>query len=347
MNRGFGESGVLAFLRCLRCLVFVCVCLKTDDVVQRHGDELSQWGMVLAEQTPLGSVSVVEPSGSLRMGDLLTAEQEDAYRRAMVVLRDAGVPYLVAGAFALQHYTGIARRTKDIDLFLRPEDRDRALESLARAGFRTEVTAPHWLAKAFWGPHLIDLISGSGNWLVAIDDRWFRAADVSDVLGLQVSIISATDLIWAKAHVAGRERFDGADIAHIIRRASHRIDWNWLLEVFADHWELLLVHLHFYRFVYPMERHLVPAWVLDRLTERLSMDLRCPEVPDFPFRGPLLDRYSFLVDLEQWGEPDPREQAAQKRQIPPETVRIEREADRQRLDRTGVMSLLERAERGA
>jgi hypothetical protein len=261
----------------------------------------------------------------------LAPRQEAAFTRAMSVLNKAGVPYLVSGALAFYCYTDIWRNTKDLDLFLKPEDRDRALLALANAEYRVEVTVQIWLAKAFAGDSMVDLITGSGNVLIPIDDSWFANAVPANVLGIRTLLVSVTDLIWIKAYVAGRERFDGADIAHMIRRASDSIDWQKLLDRYGAHWELLLMYLIYYRFVYPEARQNVPAWVMENLTKRLLADLREPEQPAEPFRGTLLDRFSYLIDIMRWGEPDVREWLARQRHLPVEEVIDERAADIERV----------------
>src|SRR5215210_3201243 len=100
----------------------------------------------------------------------IDAEGVQAYRDALLALNDAGIAYLVGGAFALQPYTGLVRDTKDFDIFLRPEDLQRALATLDATGYRTEVPFPHWLAKAYNGGLFIDLIFNSGNGIARVDD---------------------------------------------------------------------------------------------------------------------------------------------------------------------------------
>ena len=73
----------------------------------------------------------------------------DFYVRTLAVLNEAGVPFLVGGAYALATHAGIERHTKDMDIFVRRGDRDPILRTLEAAGYRTEVTFPHWLAKAY------------------------------------------------------------------------------------------------------------------------------------------------------------------------------------------------------
>src|SRR5690606_25161499 len=52
------------------------------------------------------------------------------YREALTRLCECQVPFLVAGAYALQNYTGIARHTKDLDIFVRRDDSREVLDAL-------------------------------------------------------------------------------------------------------------------------------------------------------------------------------------------------------------------------
>src|SRR5437764_9541902 len=98
------------------------------------------------------------------------------YINVMTRLDEAKLPYVVGGGYAMAYYTGIARNTKDLDLFIRPADRDRALATLAAAGYRTEFFYPFWIAKALHGDAFIDLLYNSGNGLCPVDDAWISNA---------------------------------------------------------------------------------------------------------------------------------------------------------------------------
>src|SRR6516165_1308715 len=108
------------------------------------------------------------------------------YTRTLVAIKDAGIPFLVGGAYALERYTGIERHTKDFDLFIRAADLERILRVMDDLGCRTEVTFPHWLAKAYRGDHFIDVIFNSGNGLAPVDDEWFEYSVDETVLGIPV-----------------------------------------------------------------------------------------------------------------------------------------------------------------
>src|SRR5438045_3381964 len=98
------------------------------------------------------------------------------YRDAIEIMQASGVPFLLGGAYALDHYTGITRHTKDLDLFLRPKDVDRAMAAFAGGGYRAKLFFAHWLAKAYHNDDFIDLIFSSGNGLCTVDDAWFDHA---------------------------------------------------------------------------------------------------------------------------------------------------------------------------
>ena len=155
------------------------------------------------------------------------------YRRTLHVLSDAQVPFLVGGSHALLNYTGIARPTKDFDLFLRRSNIDAALGALGEAGYDTEITFRHWLAKARDGNDVVDLVFNSGNGICSVDDEWFAHAIEADVLGMPVKIAPVEELLWQKTFVMERERYDGADVAHIIRSCAETLDWDRIVRRFG------------------------------------------------------------------------------------------------------------------
>ena len=228
------------------------------------------------------------------------------YRRTLHVLSDARVPFLVGGSHAFLHYTGIIRETKDFDLFVRRSDLDKALESLALAGYWTQVTFPHWLAKARQGGDHVDLVFSSGNGLARVDDAWFEHAVEAEVLGMPVKIAPVEELLWQKSFVMERERYDGADIMHILRTCAENIDWARLMQRFDQQWQILLLNLILFDFVYPSERHRIPPHIAGELLTRLQGELDAPPSDDRVCRGTLTSRAQYLLDIGQYGYQDAR-----------------------------------------
>ncbi|HUF90884.1 MAG TPA: hypothetical protein VMR23_00810 [Candidatus Limnocylindria bacterium] len=227
------------------------------------------------------------------------------YQRAMWILNEAELPFLVGGAYAFERYTGIARHTKDFDIFVHPRDVDRVLDALAAAGCETDVPFPHWLGKAHRGGEFIDVIFSSGNGVAAVDDGWFRHAVADEVLGMPAGLIPAEEMIWSKAFIMERERYDGADIAHIIRASADTLDWDRLVGRFDGYWRVLLAHLVMFGFIYPCDRQRIPAAVMRGLMERLDRELAVSG-PERLCQGTLISRAQYLVDVDRWGYEDPR-----------------------------------------
>ena len=242
------------------------------------------------------------------MQDPLDPEEFEFFCKALTRLKDTQVPFMVGGAYALERYTGIIRRTKDIDVFVRPGDCERVLDVLGEAGYGTELTDPMWLAKAIHGDYLLDIIFCSGNGLCTVDDVWFAHAPESEVLGISVRLCPAEEMLWQKMFIMERERFDGADVAHLIHACGPRLDWHRLLRRIDPHWEVMLAHLVLFDFIYPGDRDRVPLWVKDELIGRLQNKLASPLLPDDErlCQGTLISRYQYLVDLRQWDHRDAR-----------------------------------------
>lgn len=226
------------------------------------------------------------------------------YEETLRVLIEDGVPFVVGGALALKHFAGVARDTKDLDVFLRRSDLDRALDALSGAGFQTEKTFPHWLAKSWAGETFIDIIFDSANGVCPVDDDWFEHAAHCELWGHRVLVSPAEEMIVSKSFVMERERFDGADVMHLLYSQGAALDWGRVLRRFGPHWRVLLGHLVFFQFVYPQQRHVIPSGLLNTLLDR-ARDEQEPE-DSAVCQGTLLSREQYLVDLRERGYADAR-----------------------------------------
>jgi hypothetical protein len=233
----------------------------------------------------------------------LPPEAAALYREVLEAMNNHGVAYAVAGAFALQKYTGICRITKDLDLFIKPEDVPAALKYLGEHGFQCETLDPVWLSKAHRGEYFVDLISGMSNAAIIVDDSWMARTQEATVAGVQSRIIAAEDLISSKLFVTRRERFDGGDIAHIIYRTRGTLDWNRILELAGEHWEIVLWSLLLFRYIYPAHSDYVPSGVWQELLSRYTQLIQNPD-RKAPFRGSLIDENIFAIDMKDWGLED-------------------------------------------
>jgi hypothetical protein len=226
------------------------------------------------------------------------------YIDALRKLQDTNIPFLVGGAFAFSHYSHVPRDTKDIDVFVKPDDCQRVLEAFERLGYRTDIPFPHWLGKIHGGDYFMDVIFNSGNAVARVDDLWFEHAPKTNVLGLIVRLTPVEEMMWSKAFIQERERFDGADVLHLLRETGPSLDWPRLLMRFGDYWRVLLGHLIMFGFVYPDKRQNVPSWVLDELIRRLTVSR--PNLQSDVCYGTLLSREQYLHDVQRLGYVDAR-----------------------------------------
>jgi hypothetical protein len=233
-------------------------------------------------------------------------EAERFYARALGHAARSGVPFLVGGAYALREYAGLWRDTKDLDVFCTAADYPRLLQALAAAGYATEIHFPNWLARAYEGDRFVDVLFSTPNGLCPVDETWFSTAREATVLGIPVRLVPPEEVVWPKMYLMERERFDGADVLHVLRQQGASLDWPRLWARFEGHWEVLFAHLLLFQFVYPSERGCVPEWLWRELLARQERRLAEPVPQERICRGLLLSDRQYQVDVTQWGYADAR-----------------------------------------
>jgi hypothetical protein len=249
-------------------------------------------------RTPL----TAEEERSLTHGDFFMSPRErEVFGRALRVLNAAGVPYVVSGLYALHHYTGIYRKTKDLDLLFSPSDVVNGARVLKEAGFLTRLEGAHWLGKVFLDEVMIDLVFGMANGLHLIDSAWYRYSRAGLLAGLPVRVAPPEELIFHRLFISERHRSDSADVVHLIMLRGSELDWRRLIRRVGDYWRLLLAQVLLFDFAYPGRRREVPDWVRGELLERAQAERDVVD-PDLDVaQGTLVSRFSFAIDVNEWG----------------------------------------------
>ncbi len=138
----------------------------------------------------------------------------------------ANVSFAVLGGVASAAY-GRPRWTKDIDIFVRGEDADGALDALAEAGFETERTNPSWIFKGFRDGVLVDVIFKVKS-DVYFDDEMATRARIVDFVGVEIPVVAPEDIIVTKAIAATEESpWHWHDALGVI--ATTDLDWEYLV----------------------------------------------------------------------------------------------------------------------
>lgn len=236
---------------------------------------------------------------------IVTEEQKkeayEFYREALSGLDQSGAQYMLGGAFATFHYTGIYRDTKDLDVFCKPSEYPKIMKFFAEQGYRTELYDARWIAKVYKGEYFIDIIFDTVNNICQVDDNWYAHASKGSFVDMPVKFIPAEYLIWCKIYVQNRERFDGADINHVLLKYGKNLDWKLLYSLLDRHWHLLLSQILMFQFVYPSEyRDIVPKWLFDELMTRANEQYELPPPLEKVCRGPMIDQTQYSIDIKDW-----------------------------------------------
>ncbi len=249
--------------------------------------------MILSRTTKVRDKMIVTPEQKLQSAKI--------YKEAIELMLASGSDFMLGGAFAMFHYTGIFRDTKDLDIFCKPDECTVLLKYFAKHGYKTELTDIRWLAKVFKGDFFIDIIFDTVNNICRVDDTWYEYAIIGDFDGVAVKILPAEELIWCKIYVQNRERNDSADINHILLKYGTKLDWKRILDRLNQHWHLLLSQLIIFQFVYPADYpKIIPKWLFDELIDRARGQYDLPPSLEKVCRGPIIDQTQYEIDIKKW-----------------------------------------------
>jgi hypothetical protein len=148
---------------------------------------------------------------------------EATLKRTVGALREAGVPFLLAGSLASWARGGPPSR-HDLDVIVKPADAERALEALGQRGMRAERPVEEWLLKAWDGDVLVDLIFCPRG--LEVTDELLERSEELHVLGTTMPVLALEDLLASKLMALDEHRLDLAPVLQIARALREQIDWQ-------------------------------------------------------------------------------------------------------------------------
>ena len=147
----------------------------------------------------------------------------DGMKKAGAALKDAGIPFVLAGGLAAWARGG-PESEHDVDFLLKPEDADRALQALADAGMKTERPPEGWLYKAYSGEAMIDLIfRPSGG---PVTDEVLERGDELEVMAMPLRVASLEDVLVTKLLAVNEQEPDYGSVLELARALREQIDWD-------------------------------------------------------------------------------------------------------------------------
>lgn len=213
---------------------------------------------------PVSPASPADPR-SAPWSALIPDEQWEVFQLGTRAIQQAGVASLIGGAMALATYTRHWRNTKDIDVIVRPRERQAAVAAIRAAGF--EDYFPHepydrsWIFRGFKNEVIFDVIWELPNHRVVIDDAWFERAWPVQLRGAVHAAVPPEELIRVKLYVMQRERCDWVDVLNVLGGAHDEVDWGWLVRRMGRDLPLLHAMLALFNWMCPGRARALPVWL--------------------------------------------------------------------------------------
>ena len=159
--------------------------------------------------------------------DMATADDRllllDSLKRAAYQLKEADIPFCLAGGFAV-YARGGESVDHDVDFLIKEEDTDRVLDTLVEAGFESEVPPEGWLVKVYDDDRLIDLIFRPVQ--RPVTDKTLADTDEISVGAVHMPVLSATELMIHKMLTWSAHTCDYAKGLPVARSLREQIDWD-------------------------------------------------------------------------------------------------------------------------
>jgi hypothetical protein len=172
------------------------------------------------------------------MGDVRSTfeEIESSLKRSAAALRDAGLPFALAGSVACWA-RGAPQSRNDLDFLVRPQDAEAALQALCDIGMRPDRPPEGWLLKAWdatadGNDVLVDLIFGPRG--IPDVGAVLERAEIVPVAALDLPVVHLDDVMVMKLHAFDEHACDFSGILAIVRAVREQIDWDDVRERTAE-----------------------------------------------------------------------------------------------------------------
>ena len=152
-------------------------------------------------------------------------------KRSAAALRDAGIPFLVAGGVA-SWVRGGPDTDHDLDFLIKPEDAERALAALEDAGLRPEKPPEEWLYKAWDGDVMVDLIFHPAG--LEITDEVIERGEEREVEAMTMRVMTSEDLLVSKLMAMTEHSINYRSCLEIARSLREQIDFEDVRERTAE-----------------------------------------------------------------------------------------------------------------
>ena len=232
--------------------------------------------------------------------DLIPEPEWELYEAVIDEASARSIPFALGGAFALAAYTGAWRNTKDLDLYVLPQNRERMIGVLTHQGlddyFDVKPYDRWWIYRGHRGDCIVDIIWAMANHRAEIDDLWMSGPAV-ELRGRWLRVLPAEALLWDKLYIMQRDRCDWPDVLNLLYSVGPDVDWKYLLRRMGEDRALMAAALSVFRWLAPGRAQELPAWIWEHLQlPPAASSLEHPHEIDA--------RNVSLLDTRPWFGPD-------------------------------------------
>lgn len=243
---------------------------------------------------------ILMAQGRTEWANQISAAEWGVYREVITAAQARGIPFALGGAFAVASYTGCWRNTKDLDVYVLAEHREKMLEVLVACGLEDYYSRlPYdrwWIYRSFRGDVIVDVIWAMANHRAQIDELWMSGPEI-DLRGCRVRVLPPEALLWDKLYILQRDRCDWPDVLNLLYAVGSEVRWDYLVHRIGEDVPLLAGALSVFRWISPGRARRLPAW----LWRELGMAPPGTETDD------AIKRRTDLLDRRPWYVPYRRE----------------------------------------
>jgi hypothetical protein len=151
---------------------------------------------------------------------------------SVAALRENGVPFMLGGSLAAWARGGPEPKN-DLDLMVKPQDAEAALEALVQAGMRPERPPEEWLLKAWHGSVLVDLIFMPSG--LEITDDVLARAETIPLMAVGTPVMALEDVLVTMLSALDEHCLDYTRLIAIARSLREQIDFPRLQARTSEH----------------------------------------------------------------------------------------------------------------
>ncbi len=144
-------------------------------------------------------------------------------KRTAAALRDAGVPFAVAGGLAMWA-RGAPVRDDDVDVVVTKEDLPRAVAALEEAGMQAEDPPEEWLVKAHDGDVTVDIMVHPSG--IEITPEVLDRAEEVQVEAVTMPVLPIEDVLVTQLLSMSERYMTYEGLIETARAVREQVDWE-------------------------------------------------------------------------------------------------------------------------